>query len=168
MPLSLLQQLVYVKVHMQCVHSLPFPYCCNSVGVRQQDGHPACKTGFTNLTGSYLEDVAQLMTNSWELLLLLHLFNGLFSRTTRICRYQKGKSRVGFWYGSGISWTICKQSAPLCRQKTTPAPHRSIFTGQPTVSKHWRQECLPRTRPINRTESSSNSNEVFSSLLYRH
>jgi len=30
----------------------------------------------------------------------------------------------------GISWTICKQSAPRCRQITTPTPHRSIFTGQ--------------------------------------
>jgi len=29
---------------------------------------------------------------------------------------------------SGISWTICKQSAPHSRQITTP--HHSIFTGQ--------------------------------------
>jgi len=32
--------------------------------------------------------------------------------------------------GSGISWTICKQSAPHSRQITTPTPHHSIFTGQ--------------------------------------
>ena len=37
---------------------------------------------------------------------------------------------MGFWDGSGISWTICKQSAPRCRLITTPTPHRSIFTGQ--------------------------------------
>ena len=30
--------------------------------------------------------------------------------------------------GSGISWTICKQSAPRPRQITTPTPHHSIFT----------------------------------------
>jgi len=30
---------------------------------------------------------------------------------------------MGFWDSSGISWTMCKQSAPLCRQVTTPAPH---------------------------------------------
>jgi len=36
---------------------------------------------------------------------------------------------VGFRDGSGISWTICKQSAPCFRQITTPAPHHSIFTG---------------------------------------
>jgi len=35
---------------------------------------------------------------------------------------------MGFWDGSGISWTICKQSAPCCRQITTPAPRHSIFT----------------------------------------
>jgi len=37
---------------------------------------------------------------------------------------------MGFVDGSGISWTICKQSAPSSRQITTPTPHRSIFTGQ--------------------------------------
>jgi len=31
---------------------------------------------------------------------------------------------------SGISWTICKQSAPRSRQITTPTPHRSLFTGR--------------------------------------
>ena len=31
--------------------------------------------------------------------------------------------------GSGISWAICK-SAPCSRQTTTPAPHRSVFTGR--------------------------------------
>jgi len=32
--------------------------------------------------------------------------------------------------GSGISWTICKSSAPRSRQITTPLPHHSVFTGQ--------------------------------------
>jgi len=31
---------------------------------------------------------------------------------------------------SGISWTIYRQSAPPCRQITTPTPHHSNFTGQ--------------------------------------
>ena len=31
--------------------------------------------------------------------------------------------------GSGISWAICK-SAPRSIQTTTPAPHRSVFTGR--------------------------------------
>ena len=34
---------------------------------------------------------------------------------------------MGFSDGSGISWTICKQSAPRSRQITTPTPHHSIF-----------------------------------------
>jgi len=37
---------------------------------------------------------------------------------------------MGFWDGSGISWTICKQSPPPSRQITTPTPHHSIFTGR--------------------------------------
>ena len=34
---------------------------------------------------------------------------------------------MGFSDGSGISWTICKQSAPRSRQITIPTPHHSIF-----------------------------------------
>jgi len=37
---------------------------------------------------------------------------------------------MGFWDSSGISWTICKQSAHRSRQIMTPTPHHSIFTGQ--------------------------------------
>jgi len=37
---------------------------------------------------------------------------------------------MGFGNGSGITWTICKQSAPRSRQITTSTPHHSIFTGQ--------------------------------------
>jgi len=40
-----------------------------------------------------------------------------------------GQEMVGFGDGSGISWTICKQSAPRSRLITTPTPHHSIFTG---------------------------------------
>jgi len=71
------------------------------------------------------------------LLLLLHPFNGLFSRTTWVSRYQKGKTSLhsnearddGVSGCSGISWTICKQSAPRFRQITTPTPHHSMFVG---------------------------------------
>ena len=82
-------------------------------------------------------------------LLQLQPFNGLFSRTTWVSRYQKVKP---IWIlleqktvsGSGISWAICK-SAPRSRQITTPVPHHSVFyrpdalpVAQPTASKHWR------------------------------
>jgi len=80
------------------------------------------------------------------LLLLLHLFNDLFSRTTWASRYQRGKTSLdlnearddGVWGCSGISWTICKQSAPHSRQITTPTPHYSIF---------YRPDALPGAQP---------------------
>jgi len=68
-------------------------------------------------------------------LLLLHPFNGLSSRTAWVSWYQKGKSSLhllrsemmGFWDGSGISWTICKQSAD---NLTNTSSLRLVFTGQ--------------------------------------
>jgi len=69
------------------------------------------------------------------------------SRTTRMSRYQKGKSNLDLLKqklvsASGISSAICK-SAPCPRQITMPASHHSVFyrpdalsATQPTVSKH--------------------------------
>ena len=37
---------------------------------------------------------------------------------------------LGLWDGSGINWTICKQSAPRSRQITTPTPHHLILAGR--------------------------------------
>jgi len=64
-------------------------------------------------------------------LLLLHPFNGLFSRTTWISRHQKGKS---LWIlmmqemmgGSGISWTICRSFALRSREICQYIPHHCI------------------------------------------
>ena len=58
-------------------------------------------------------------------------FNGLFSRTTWVGRYQKDKPvwillKQTWWGGSGISWTICKSFALRSTQITTPAPHHSV------------------------------------------
>ena len=82
---------------------------------------------------------------------LLHLFNGLFSRTSWLSQPRK-MNHSGFywskrwWGGSGISWTICISFAPCSRQTTMPVPHHSDFykpdalpAAQPTTSKHWRQ-----------------------------
>ena len=52
-------------------------------------------------------------------------------------RYEKGITSLdlneardnGALGCSDISWTTCKQSAPRCRQITTPTPRHSIFTG---------------------------------------
>ena len=54
----------------------------------------------------------------------LHLFNGLFSRTAWVSHCQKGKTSLDLNEArddavqgcSGISWTICRQSAPHSRQ----------------------------------------------------
>ena len=55
---------------------------------------------------------------------------------------------IGFWDGSGISWTICKQSAPCSRQIIT-TPHHSVFyrldalpDPQPTASKQYRGQYI--------------------------
>jgi len=54
-----------------------------------------------------------------------HPFNGPFSGTTRVRRYQilLKQETVSC---SCISWATCK-SAPRSRQITTPAPHHSVF-----------------------------------------
>ena len=68
-----------------------------------------------------------------------HPFNGPLSGTTRVSRYQKGKTNLDFTEatvsGSGICWAICK-SAPRFRQITSPAPHHSVFlqAGCPSCS----------------------------------
>ena len=70
--------------------------------------------------------------------ILLDPFNSLFSRTTWVSRYQKDKTSLdlneaarddGVLGCSGISRTICEQSAPRLRQVSTPTPHHSIFYG---------------------------------------
>ena len=63
-----------------------------------------------------------------------HPFNGPFSGTTRVSRYQKGKPisillEQETVSGSGISLAVYK-SAPRSRQITTPAPHHCFFTGR--------------------------------------
>ena len=56
-----------------------------------------------------------------------HPFNGPLSRTTRVGRYQKGKTNLDFTEArdSEWEWHQLDQSAPHSRQITTPAPHRS-------------------------------------------
>jgi len=82
------------------------------------------------LTGSNSDTHHSLQKNK-------HPFNGLFSMTTWVSRYQKEKTSLdlnearydGAYGCSGISWTICKQSAPRSRHITKPTPHHSIFIG---------------------------------------
>jgi len=104
-------------------------------------------------------------TPNRELLLLLHPFNGLFSRTTWVRRYQKSKSILhlnqarddGVLGCSGISWTICKQSAPRSRQITMPTPHHSIFTGRMPNQQRHNTEGLLANRELSKTSRTSSS-----------
>jgi len=69
------------------------------------------------------------------------------SRTTRVSRYQKGKTRKvktnldlleqEILSGSGISWTICKLQVCTSYQITTPTSHHSVFLQAGCPS--WRQ-----------------------------
>jgi len=103
--------------------------------------HSGCRHKPTSLTGNLTSATATtttIITTTTTCLLLLCLFYSLFSRTTWLSQYQKGKTRLdlnearddGVSECSGISWTICKQSAPCSRQITPPTPHRSVFTGR--------------------------------------
>ena len=68
----------------------------------------------------------------------LHPFNGFFSRTTWVSRYQKGKNQSGFKRGkrlwdSRIQWHHLDHMQTICNslQKiTTTTPNHLIFTGQ--------------------------------------
>jgi len=78
-----------------------------------------------------------------------HPFNGPLSGTTKVSRYQKGKTNLDFTEARDNEWQwyqlgMCK-SAPRSRQITTPAPHHSVFlqagsdalpVAKPTASKH--------------------------------
>ena len=104
-----------------------------------------------NCSGLFWCSPVSVVTSRTTLLLLLHPFNSLFSRTTLVSQYQKVKTSLdlnearyeGVLGCSGISWTTCKQLAPRSRQITTPTPHHSILykpdalpDDRPTVSKH--------------------------------
>jgi len=74
------------------------------------------------------------MTNA--ILLPLHPLNGLFSRTTWVSQYQKGKTNLDLNEarddgGFGIQWHQLDHMQTICStQITRPTPRHSIFTGR--------------------------------------
>ena len=116
--------------------------CCLLLWVSGQEITLDCCIASTQQQQQYVEGCAtfsaymKLNTDTHT-----HTFNGPFSGTTRVSRYQKGKTNLDFtearFSGSGISWAICK-SAPRSRQIAMPAPHRSVF---------YRPDALPATQP---------------------
>ena len=86
----------------------------------------------------------------------IHPFNCPLSGTTRVSRYQRGKT---IWIllkqeavsGSGISWAVCK-SAPCSRQTTTPAPHHSVI---------YRPHALLAAQPNQQLQSTEDTSHCF-------
>ena len=112
---------------------LPFrkpvsPFTCHDVVFCREEFYLIAVVSLTIVTHTHPHTHTHLMA--------------LFSRTTRVSRYQKCKP---IWIllkqetvsSSGISWAVCK-SAPRSRQITTPAPHHSVF---------YRPDALPATQP---------------------
>ena len=71
-----------------------------------------------------------------------HPFNGPFSGTAQVSRYQKGKTSLDFTEARDSEQQWNPLSAPRFRQITTPAPYLSVFyrldafpAAQPTASK---------------------------------
>jgi len=97
-----------------------------------------------------IEPVHRTATDRQQTRPRTHPFNGPFSGTTRVSRYQKGKTSLDFTEatvsGGGISWAICK-SAPHSRQITTPVPHHSQ-TGCPFCRPTNSVKVLKQTRPL--------------------
>ena len=59
-----------------------------------------------------------------------HPFNGPFSGTTRVSRYQKGKTNLDFTEARDSKWQwhqLGHMQVCTSRQITTPAPHHSVF-----------------------------------------
>jgi len=86
-----------------------------------------------------------------------HPFNGPFSGTTRVSRYQKGKTSLDFTEARESEWqlAICK-SASRSRQITMPVPHHSFFTG--------RMPFLPPNQQRQSTEGKHNNKSTHSPI----
>ena len=92
-----------------------------------------------------------------------HPFNGPFSGTTRVGRYQKGTTNLDFTEARDSEWQwpqlgICK-SAPRSRQITTPAPHHSFLQAgcpscRPTNSVKALKEQHKTSKKINISQGS--------------
>ena len=81
---------------------------------------------------------------------ILHPFNGLFSRTTWVSRYQKGKTSLNLkwgkrWWGLGKQWhhlqTICTLLQTANHTNTSSLNFYRPYAfpdAQATETKHWR------------------------------
>ena len=77
-------------------------------------------------------------------------FNGPLSRTTQVSRYQKGKTNLDFTEARDSEWQwhrlghmqVCTSLQTDNHTSTPPLSFlQALPAAQPTVSKHWRQDC---------------------------
>ena len=81
----------------------------------------------------------------WRLHTHTHTFNGPFSGTTRVSRYQKGKTNLDFTEARDSEWQwhqlghmqVCISLQTDNHASTPPSPDALPAT-QPTAWKHWR------------------------------
>ena len=80
-----------------------------------------------------------------------HLFNGLFSGTTQVSRYQKGETNLDFTEARDSEWQwhqlghmqVCTSLQTDNHASTPPLSFYrpdALPAAQPTVSKHWRHK----------------------------
>ena len=118
---------------------------CRTTG--QTDTRPLHRPYFAYYAGRVI------LRLDWKIVLVLHThthpFNGPFSGTTRVSRYQTGKTNLDFAEARDSEWQwhqlghmqVCislqtdnhASTPPLCFYRPDALP-----AAQPTVSKHWR------------------------------
>ena len=98
-----------------------------------------------------------------------YYYTRVYSTTTWVSRYQKGKTSLDLnelrddevSVCSGISWTICKQSASRSRHITTPTPHYSIFTHQTLfLMPNQRHQSTEDTLNLSITQCNSHAKDI--------
>jgi len=95
-----------------------------------------------------------------------HPFNGLFSGTTRVSRYQKGKTNLDFIEARDSEWQWHQlghmQVCTSIQQITMPAPHHAVFL----------QAGCPSCRPTNSVKALKAAvdiiNEIFCTTTSRY
>ena len=84
-----------------------------------------------------------------------HPFNGPFSMSTRVGRYQKGKTNLDFTDARDSEWQWHQLGyVQVCTSlQTMPAPHHSVFTG--------RMPFLPPNQQCQSTKAHVNNSTVY-------
>ena len=73
----------------------------------------------------------------------IHSFNGPFSRTTRVSRYQKGKINLDFTEARDSEW----QWHQLGRMQVCTSLHTDNHASTPPLKFFYRPDALPATQP---------------------